>query len=311
MSQDVSKLTVVVAGSTANTLTCARSLQNDPRFIITCILTPSPKPAGRKKEIKENPLHQFGITHSLPVILIEKRIDDHVKSTLLNTCKRPDILLVVDFGYIVPSWLLEWPTIAPVNIHPSDLPKYRGSSPGQFALLFGENESAVSIMRMDEKLDHGPIIEKIRFPIIPSWTASDYYQHAFSLTAKELSTILYEFSSSTKQTQAQPDDSPTPIARMLTRDDGYVPSASLTSLLGSVEVSQPIPLLEAYGIQTTPLHFYRMWQGCTPWPGIWTTIKQGEKETRVKILELTFEDNVVTLHTIQYEGKNPQKFTGF
>ncbi len=177
-------ITVVIAGSTHHTLLCAESLLANDAFHIMGIITPVPKPAGRKKEIKKNPLHAFAEKNAIPTILIEKKIGEHVHLQLQTEWERPDILLVVDFGFLVPPWLLSWPRIAPINIHPSNLPKFRGSSPGQFVLLFGEKTSAVTLIRMDEKLDHGPIVTKVFFDVAPSWTAPTYYAHAFALIAR-------------------------------------------------------------------------------------------------------------------------------
>jgi methionyl-tRNA formyltransferase len=294
--------TIVVAGSTARTRLCAESLAEDPRFEITGILTPSPRAIGRQQVVTQNPLHIFAEQQNIPFLLIDKKIPKPLTFDL-----RPSFLLVVDFGYIVPSWLLEWPTIAPVNIHPSDLPKYRGSSPGQFALVFGETESAVTIMQMDEKLDHGPIITKIPFVIDPEWTAPEYYEHAFSLVTDTLTDILCDFAVEKKSTP-QPDDSPSPVARMLKRDDGFVPLATLEALLKEEAPEIPVPFLESYSLATSRQSLYNLWRGLTPWPGLWTTITRDGQEKRMKLLSFHINDDKLYLDTVQVEGKNAVSF---
>jgi methionyl-tRNA formyltransferase len=79
-------------------------------------------------------------------------------------------LLVVDFGYLIPTWLLQLPAIAPLNIHPSELPKWRGSSPGQFALLFKNlgretTQTAVTLMVMNEGLDQDQLSPNCLSPL--------------------------------------------------------------------------------------------------------------------------------------------------
>lgn len=298
---------VIVAGSTTRTVLCAEALLADPRFTLTGIITPSPKPIGRKHILTKNPLQLFGEEHALPITLIEKKIDSSIQAHL-ETVKRPDFLLVVDFGYIVPKWLLVWPTIAPVNVHPSHLPKYRGSSPGQFSLLFGEKESAVTVMVMDEALDHGPIITSLPFSVDSNWTASDYYELAFNLVTKELGEILVTFAK-TPHSTPQPDDSSTPIARMLSREDGFIPYTVLHALLEGKPTPTSLPFLDSLSLPTTAQTLYNLWRGLTPWPGLWTLVHIGGVEKRMKILRFHLEEDRLFLDEVQVEGKNKTEFT--
>ncbi|PWU23233.1 hypothetical protein C5B42_03655 [Candidatus Cerribacteria bacterium 'Amazon FNV 2010 28 9'] len=304
----MSPITIAIAGSTAHTAQCAEAILNDPRFQITSIFTPAPKPVGRKKTVTPNPLHMFAQQHTIPTILIEEKINEQVKQ-YVETLTQPDLLLVVDFGYFLPNWLLSWPTLAPINIHPSDLPKFRGSSPGQFVLLFGETQSAVTLIRMDNKLDHGPIITKLSFAISPTWTTKEYYSHAFDLIAKELPTLLAEFVHNPTQGTTQPDGSPTPLARQQKRDDGYIPLAHVQQAMGiRATPTTPIPLLDGYALTPNAEQLYNMWRALTPWPGVWTVVNTKEGNKRVKLVECSFTNNHLIIRTIQVEGKNPKPF---
>lgn len=302
---------VVIAGSTHNTRICAQALFLDDRFSVKGVLTPIPKPIGRKQVLTKNPLHQWAEENYLPIVLVEKKLDRSFQERLYSAIYSPGLLLVVDFGYIVPAWLLQWPTIAPVNIHPSDLPKYRGSSPGQFALLFGEKESAVTLMVMDEKLDHGPIITKLPFAVEKNWTAKDYYAHAFDLVTKKLPDLLVSFAKNPTDIQPQPDQSPTPIAHMLKREDGYVPYTALQEILNpskSDVIPPSISLLQSHGLSVTTQNVYNLWKGLTPWPGIWTLIPTPRGERRMKLLELALYNTQLVIKTVQLEGKKPQSW---
>ncbi len=303
------KLSLSLAGSTHHTVLCADAIFSDPRFHLTSVLTPIPKPIGRKQTLTKNPVHLWAEKNNIPVVLIEKKIDESIRKTINDTLSPPDLLLVVDFGYIVPHWLLDWPSVAPVNIHPSDLPKYRGSSPGQFTLLFGEKNSAVTLIVMDAKLDHGPIITKLAFKVNDTWTAQEYYSYAFDLVKKDLATMLFEFATSLeRKAEQQPDESPTPVARQLTRDDGFVPYQTLQFLLHEKTVTSPVPFLENYKLSTTNSHLFNMWRALTPWPGLWTTIEVQGVEKRMKLLKFHFENEQLFLDEVQIEGKLREPF---
>lgn len=282
---------------------CAKALAGDPRFQITGVITPSPKPIGRKQIVTKNPMHQWAEVNQIPVTLVEKKLTPNLQPLT------SDFLLVVDFGYIVPQWLLDIPTIAPINVHPSDLPKYRGSSPGQFVLAFGEKESTVTIMVMDAKLDHGPIITKIPFEVDASWTAPEYYEYAFSHTAHKLPDVFSGFADDRHATP-QPDESPTPTARMLTRDDGYIPYQTLQRLISNDKWQMTndnlieIPFLSAYKLPTTSYQLFCLWRGLTPWPGLWTVL--GEK--RMKLLSFHMDGDKLFLDQVQIEGEKPKKY---
>lgn len=303
------KIKVLLAGSTLNTMLCAESLHSSESFQISRVLTPSPKPVGRKKVIQKNPLHEWAISNKINITTIDKKIDQEIKDDLAN--EKPDLLLVVDFGYIVPSWLLQLPKIGPVNIHPSDLPKYRGSSPGQFVLTFGDKQSAVTLIQMDEKLDHGPIISKIYFDVASDWTATEYYAHAFELASQQLPTLLLEYCKHPRTISPQPEDSPTPVARMLSRDDGFIPLEVIKNSVEKKNSSISVPFLSGYQLESDASALFNMWRGLTLWPGIWTKIHTDKGEIRVKILRMRLDDDKLIISRIQVEGKLPTDNVGF
>lgn len=299
--------TVAIAGSTKHTRLCAQALFAHSSFEVSCIITPTPKPIGRTQEITPNPLHQFATENHLPVVLIERKIDEVVESAV-RQFDRPDFLLVVDFGYIVPTWMLAWPKIAPLNIHPSVLPRWRGSSPGQFVLLYGETESAVSVIMMNDKLDQGAIFAQLPFKIDPNWTQTEYYAHSFNLVAAELPTILERVATSAITPQIQPIDSPTPIAGRLDKEESFIPWEVVQKALhGDTTEIGLSPLLRAayehhHSLAKMLYHATRAFQ---PWPGLWTLIPTAKGEKRMKILETTLMNNALELQKVQVEGKLP------
>lgn len=304
------KITVGIAGSTERTTICAEALRSDNRFTIPWILTPTPKILGRKKELTNNPLHSWATNTSTKTILLDKKIDDDIKNQLSNS-ETVDFLLVVDFGYLVPSWLLQLPLTAPLNVHPSLLPRWRGSSPGQFVLLYGEKESAVTVMIMNEALDEGPIIAQLPFTVSNSWTQKEYYQHSFALIKERLADLITDFANN-KTATPQPSDSPTPIARRLSREDGFIEWQTLQSLISSNDTSASSLHLNSLLTEAASVHKTRYelvehaCRALSPWPGLWTVVTTDKGKTRMKLLschvELSTQPKLI-LEEVQLEGK--------
>lgn len=302
------KINIAIAGSTQRTVICADAVKNDPRFEIQWVLTPSPKILGRKKIVTENPLHSWANSHQIATVLLEQKIDVSIKENVL--AQSPiDFLLVVDFGYLVPSWLLQLPSIAPLNIHPSLLPKWRGSSPGQFALLYGEKESAVTLMVMDEGLDSGAIVSQIPFAVDQNWTQNEYYQHSFALIQQQLATLISNLADGKLSATPQPILSPTPIARRLSREDGFVEWSLLDNLriFGS-DISKKYQLntllSEAYSAhQDIVSLIVAASHALSPWPGLWTIVTTSKGQTRMKIISCSEKSQRLVLETVQFEGK--------
>lgn len=304
-------ISVWVAGTSERTAQCLQALRSDDRLQVNGVITPSPRLAGRKQVLTKNPVQELAEGAGLPIVLIEKKLGADTQAELAKF-SRPDILLVVDFGYLVPKWLLDWPTTAPVNIHPSQLPRWRGSSPAQFALLFGEVDSAVTILVMNEGLDTGPIITQLPFGVTETWTSTEYYAHAFQMTTDKLADILVTFLENTATTP-QPAESPTPTARQLDRNDGFVAWVLFKQLLTGQADPQAAPmgqlselLLE---VQADTGNIYsvvdRAVRAFSPWPGVWTTVPTTKGNKRLKILSLeTSSRNRLTLGQVQLEGQS-------
>jgi len=309
--------TVWIAGSTQFTADCARSLLHSDGYSVDLCLTPAPKPIGRKHTITMNPLHLSATERGITTVLLETKITSEVRQQLL-TYSPPDILLVVDFGYWIPEWLLSLPTTAAVNIHPSLLPRWRGSSPGQFVLLYGEPHSAVTLMQMTVGLDEGPIITQLPLTVQPTWNALQYYTAAFATMTPVLPKLLTEFMLHPTAIQPQPSDSPTPLATRLSKQDGYIAweiiQAALRGELTSGLTSDPSncsPVVSAAHAQAASLAqlIERAHRAFSPWPGIWTVISTPQGTKRMKILSCSLTDNLLQLDTVQIEGKTPVQFS--
>jgi methionyl-tRNA formyltransferase len=306
---------VAVAGSTAYTAQCGQALASDERFEVIWTLSPIPKPIGRKQVITRNPLDLWAETQSIPNFRVDRKIDAQLKETL-GKAPQPDFLLVVDFGYLVPTWLLELPRRYPVNIHPSDLPAWRGSSPGQFVLLSGQTRSAVTIMIMNELLDQGPIIHQLPLEVQPNWTQTEYYTTSFAEVTEVLPDVLTKLAAGAITPQPQPLDSPTPIAGRLTKDDSFVDWSVISTLIGTTITRLPASqldrtshLLKQQISETTdwPTLIERAARAFHPWPGLWTFIPTAKGPKRMKLLSI--RRTPFRLDQVQVEGQQPSTWS--
>lgn len=285
---------IAIAGSTERTVICAQALLQDQRFKLAWILTPRSKAQGRQKVITPNPMQRFAVENKIPIIFVTKKIDSIIQtkiSTPANNFPRPDFLLVVDFGFLIPNWLLKIPKIAALNIHPSQLPRWRGSSPGQLILLNGEKQSAVSLIKMNEQLDQGPIIKQLNFKVQNHWTQTEYYQTSFQLMAKKLAQLLVDFSQGKIKAKKQPIKSPTPLARQLKKTDAFIDWSTFKT-----------PQKKAARIE-------RACRAFQPWPILWTIIptKKGPKKMKIWRCHLEHQQKLI-LDEVQIEGQVKAKW---
>lgn len=327
---------ILIAGSTKHTLACAKALFATNTMQVLAVVTPEPKPIGRKQLVSPNPLHAWALEQNIPVVLVQDAITKKTQSDLqaLLGSTVPELLLVVDFGYFVPNWLLQLPSGAPVNIHPSTLPSWRGSSPGQFVIWSGATNSSVSLIHMNSTLDQGDIYYQLAIAVSPNWTAAEYYDHCFDLVAKQLPVLLCDIAEKKTNRVPQPPASSTPVARKILKQDSFLPWEPLQLCLNSAapydsnyselfvtalaeiehaasknshglleEMLQKIPA----ALRGNCLH--AAIRAFNPWPRVWTSIptKQGEK--RMQILTSSWNDNHIQLETVLVEGKNPAKWS--
>lgn len=305
---------IAIAGSTEHIVQSAQALISSGLFEVTWVLTPSPRPQGRKQVLTPNPLHLFAEQTNLPVVLIDQTIDESTQKRIqaLNHSGQIDFLLVVDFGYLIPDWLLRLPKVAPINIHPSALPKWRGSSPGQFSLLYGDPTSAVSVMVMDEGLDTGPLLKQLSFAIQPTWTQTEYYQHSFDLVNTQLAPIIADFAAGQITAQPQLISSPTPIARRLSRPDGFIEWQFLTQVMKGNEKMTAEANTQTSALLQEVVKSGIDWRATieqavrafNPWPLVWTIIPTTKGPKRMQIHEVQLINQNLELKKVKVEGQD-------
>lgn len=308
------KLSIAIAGTTHRTKQVAENLQKN--FNIPWILTPSPRKIGRKQVLTKNPLHEFAQDNKIKTILIDKSINS-ADQEKIEKLPKPDFLLVVDFGFLVPKWLLELPKQHPLNIHPSLLPEWRGSSPAQFALMSGQKQSAVTIMIMNEKLDQGPILEQVIFDIKPNWTQNEYYQHSFDLASAVLDKVIKDLTNGELKPQPQSEPSPTPTAKRLSKEDSFIEWSLLENAMESTNKTNSEAKFGPLNLPATPENISNACRGFYPWPKLWTFAPDSSKKTNKRMIihschvEKTTKSTAkkLVLDKTQLEGQKPKKYS--
>lgn len=135
----------------------------DSRYSVCAVITQPDRPAGRGRRLTAPPAKILAASRGIPVHQPLKIRAEENRALFEELA--PDFLVVVAYGQILPGWLLELPRIAPVNIHASLLPRYRGAAPVAHAILSGDSATGVTTMWMEETLDTGPVLLQKMVPI--------------------------------------------------------------------------------------------------------------------------------------------------
>lgn len=176
------------------------------------------KPKGRGKALQPTPVKEAAMELGLPVYQ-PKRVRDPEVFPVLEAMK-PDVIVVVAFGQIIPDSILNLAPLGCINVHASLLPKYRGAAPIQWAILDGEKESGVTIMRMDSGLDTGDMIAKEIVPIEKEETGGSLFDKLSRVGAELLVRTLPTLENHTAVFEKQPEESTTAYAGMITKQMG-------------------------------------------------------------------------------------------
>ncbi|MDO8600897.1 MAG: methionyl-tRNA formyltransferase [bacterium] len=221
------------------------ALLNEGYSIVVVVTTPD-KPAGRKQLLTPPPVKSWLTKHGtwntkIKILQPEKLSDENLKSEILNL--KSDIFVVASYGKIIPADILALPKYGALNIHPSLLPRWRGPSPIQYTILNGDTETGVTIIKMDEKMDHGPIVANSKPQTLNSKTTYPELHDALAKTGAEL---LIETLSKWIAGEIKPipqDESKATYSKMLRKEDGHI------------DWSRPAEEIE------------RMVRAFNPWPG--------------------------------------------
>ena len=226
-------------------LSCAslEKLAANPDFSVVAVVTQPDKPKGRDLKLTPSPVKILAEKLRLPILQPVRARDENFIGELREL--KPDLLVVVAYGQILPQAILDLPSHGCVNVHTSLLPKYRGAAPIQWAIADGEPETGVTIMKMDAGLDTGPILSTRRTPILPTDDSQILHDRLAQLGAELLVETIPGYITGAIQPQSQPAEGSTYAAKIKKED-------------GRIDWSQPARQI------------WNRIRAFTPWPGAFT-----------------------------------------
>ena len=274
-----------------------RALISSSNFELQAVITQPDKKVGRTQEIKESAVKIEAKKDNITILQPEKiyLLEDKIKN--LN----PDIIVVVAYGQIIPKSILDIPKYGCVNLHASLLPKYRGATPIQSTILNGDEETGLTIIKIDEKLDSGDIIAQTKIKIANSDNSETLFNKLAAQSGEFLINSLQKYIKGKLKPIPQ-DNNQVTFCKKIEREDGKISFKDETS---------------------TGIH--QKLKAFTPWPGIFTkfnnkrlkildfiTIKENfskikgqTKLNNTNQIAIQCKEGTVILKKVQVEGKKP------
>ena len=254
-------------------------------FPPACVVCNPDKPVGRKKVITPPPAKLVAQKNGIRVWQPEKLEVISYKSEVGEV----DFAVVAAYSKIIPKNIIEIPAMGVIGVHPSLLPKHRGASPIQSAILYGDEETGVTLFLIDEKVDHGPILAQARINSHGSWVMYIELQKKLAELAGDLLIETFpKFLTGEIVPRAQ-NESEATYTKKFSSEDAYILPDDL-ALAISGEDQNMAELIE------------RKIRALNPEPGVWTM----KNEKRTKLLEAEIQGGKLRLKKVQIEGKKSQ-----
>ena len=234
-------------------------LHADEDFSVQGVVCQPDKPVGRKKILTAPETKVFALDNSIKVY----QPDNLRTSDLSEDLKKldADLFVIIAYGKIIPQEILDIPKLGTINVHPSLLPKYRGPSPIQSTILNQEPQTAVTIMLVDDKMDHGPMISQSSITLDVDETSISLRNKVTEVGAPLLIKTIKKYADGEMEPREQNHDEAT-FCKMLTKADGKI------NWQKSAEV------IDA------------QYRALIEWPGIYTTWMRNKQTTTIKIHDL-------------------------
>ena len=226
---------------------------------VACVYSQPPRPSGRGHKVTPSPVHQLAASHGIPVRtpLSLKTPEEQQSFQDLQV----DLCVVVAYGLILPQSIIDAPRLGTINVHASLLPRWRGAAPIQRSIQMGDAETGVTIMRVELKLDAGPMLMMTKIPITDHTNAADLHDQLAALGAEMIVPAVEGLQNGTLTDTIQPAQGVTYAAK-LEKDEGHI------------DWTQDAATID------------RHIRALNPWPGVWFTFN-GE---RFKVLAAQISD---------------------
>ncbi|MFA6495251.1 MAG: methionyl-tRNA formyltransferase [Candidatus Paceibacterota bacterium] len=244
-------------------------------FPLALVCNPD-RPVGRHEVLTPPLTKTFALKHGIPVLQPESINDDMLHDALARL--KPDVFVVTAYAKIIPDDVINLPHYGTLGVHPSHLPRYRGATPIQTALMAGEEHFGISIYRMDEKIDHGPILAQTDV-VIPE--SERTYNHCIDVLSTQGGALLAQTLPPYCAGELVPhpqDETQATYTKKFSTEDGQVDFT-----------------------QDDPIEILRKIQALTPSPGVFAFV-DGK---RTKLLAAHREADNMIITRITKEGKAP------
>ena len=211
-------LRIVFAGTPEFAAEHLKALLDSP-YEIVAVYTQPDRPAGRGQKLMPSPVKQLALEHHIPVMQPPTLRVPEAQAEL--AALKPDLLVVVAYGLILPQVVLDIPRLGCINSHASLLPRWRGAAPIQRAIEAGDSESGVTVMRMEAGLDTGPMLLKSVTPISADDTGGSLHDRLAKLGPPAVIEAIAGLAAGTLQGEVQ-DDSLATYAHKLNKDEARI-----------------------------------------------------------------------------------------
>jgi methionyl-tRNA formyltransferase len=297
---DTKKIKIIFFGTPEYVLPILDKLHKE--YEVVAVVTQEPKPVGRDQKLSYSHVDEYAHKHKM-----HKQFDfDDLPEADLGVC--------ASFGKIIPEFIINNLKFGILNIHPSLLPKYRGSSPIQASMIEGGGEIGVSIIKMNNKLDQGSILTQFKDEILETDDNETLRNRLFEKASDVLVEMIPNYIKG-KITQKRQNEEEAIITKEIKKDDAYLPFEVLKEVMtlnaGAVEIEFPFVKNQKYKVTAKLINNFI--KAMKPWPYVWTKVRIKNDELRMKILKthINPETGYLELDEVQLEGKNVVSFKQF
>ncbi len=271
---------------------------------IVAVVTQKPAPAGRKKELAYSPVDTWAHKKGIEVFYNSNELLGKVDA---------DVAILAAYGTIISKKIINHFPKGILNVHPSLLPEFRGASPVQSTLVSGKPAGA-TIIKIDEKVDHGQIVRQFRDEVTEQDTTKTLRNRLFTKSAEILTTLIPAYMEGKIKLKEQKHKKAT-FTTLLKKDHAFINPSYLNSCLQgfSLQALWKIPFIKNYSLNPTPDALDRFIRAMNPWPIAWTYIRTDSKlqKKRIKLISAQIKDKKLVLNKVQLEGKNPVTWKEF
>lgn len=250
-------LRIIFMGTPDFSVPALVELVNHGHQVIACYSQP-PRPAGRRGlELKKSPVHEKAESLGIPVFTPQSLKSEEEQENF--RAHEADVAIVIAYGLLLPQAILDAPRLGCYNGHASLLPRWRGAAPIQRAIMAGDSETGVNIMKMDIGLDTGPVALAEKMPIGENMTAGELHDALSQMTAN-----LMVLAASALERDS--------LSLIEQEEEGVVYASKIEKAETRIDWSRPA--------QEVHNHI----RGLSPFPGAWCEMQLGGKPQRVKVL---------------------------